>query len=82
MTLILLLYATQRHAERDSTTAKPRQNLRTITVKRSILAPRLHAVSTCVMCKGPFIATQLNSTQLNSTDPVEQRTASQSCFCL
>ena len=25
--------------------------------------------------KGVFIATQLNSTQLNSTDPVEQRTA-------
>ena len=37
--------------------------------------------------KGPFIATQLNSTELNSTDPVEQHTAnqreaSQSCFCL
>jgi len=32
--------------------------------------------------KRVFIATQLNSTQLNSTDPVEQRTASQLCFCL
>jgi len=30
--------------------------------------------------KGPFIATQLNSTQLNSTDPVEQRTAKSVVF--
>ena len=30
--------------------------------------------------KGVFIATQLNSTQLNSTDPVEQRTAKSVVF--
>ena len=30
--------------------------------------------------KGVFIATQLNSTQLNSTDPVEQRTAKSVMF--
>jgi len=32
--------------------------------------------------KGVFIATQLNWTQLNSTDPVEQRTAKSMVFCL
>jgi len=34
----------------------------------------------CDVCKGVFIATQLNSTQLNSTDPVEQRTAKSVVF--
>ena len=52
--------------------------------------------SVAYVTKGPFIATQLNSccvaidtspTQLNATDPVEERTANQreagqSCFCL
>jgi len=33
-----------------------------------------------VKSKGVFIATQLNSTQLNSTDPVEQRTAKSVVF--
>ena len=33
-----------------------------------------------LIAKGVFIATQLNSTQLNSTDPVEQRTAKSVVF--
>jgi len=43
----------------------------------------LHCASAVFTRKGLFIATQLNSTRLNLTDPVEQRIQpSQSCFCL
>jgi len=38
------------------------------------------APSTRQQCKGVFITTQLNSTQLNSTDPVEQCTAKSVVF--
>ena len=39
-------------------------------------------LATTSVFKGVFVATQLNWTQLNSTDPVEQRTAKSVVFNL
>jgi len=70
---LLAMYATDGQTDRQT--------------KATLIAPFCMVGGMIGILKGPFIATQLNSTELNSDDSVEQRTAnqreaSQSCFCL